>query len=527
MAISLSPQWIDSIRQIGVGIYPDSPLSLANRVFLLARVKNQKRLLVADAGMALDAARSDPQNDGGAAISGVSDNADIVARAVRALQDGLTLGDRGAAHYPCTAENLDVLAQLFPHLRPQPIGNRPLSFGLGDRLGIAAPGQLQAIAGSGFFPVLAQQSMRELNLTGRSYPEVIDAAGWGVFESGWLSGFGADGDHLKTPGDIRGALAAGCTMITLDCSEHLPPELGRLSDNEIAARYVELPLDLRNDWENRYLHAANPLGMLFTKETLRRQAVVYRAAIEHADRMYHDEIRTCGRRIDFELSIDETETVTTPEAHYFVASELARREVGVRSVAPRFPGEFQKAVDYRGDIAAFERSFAAHSRIAAHFGTCLSVHSGSDKFAVYPLIGELTRRLNNGRLHVKTAGTNWLEALRVLANEEPALMRELAAAARDGFAEARRYYHVSAEATDLPDPATLSDAQLPELLETDGSRQVLHITYGILLSARDSNGADRFRSRLYAALDLHEGAYRQALARHIGKHIELLGMGKE
>ena len=165
-------------------------------------------------------------------------------------------------------------------------------------------------------------------------------------------------------------------------------------------------------------------------------------------------IATLDRAVDFEISIDETATPTSPEAHYLVANELRDRGVTIFSMAPRFCGEFQKGIDYIGDIAQFERELASHAAIAVHFEYKLSIHSGSDKFSVFPLIGQYT----NGLFHIKTAGTNWLEAVRVVAKVNPSLYRRMHQYALDHFSEATAYYHVTTDINAIVPLGEVSDA---------------------------------------------------------------------
>src|SRR5699024_4847684 len=139
------------------------------------------------------------------------------------------------------------------------------------------------------------------------------------------------------------------------------------------------------------------------------------------------------------ISIDETETVTSPLAHFFVANELKAKDIEVVSLAPRFYGEFQKAIDYIGEIDRFEKEFEKHEKIANHFGYKLSIHSGSDKFSVYPIIAKYTQ----GVFHVKTAGTNWLEALRVLAVKTPEFYRRIHQFVLNNYDKAMAYYHIT------------------------------------------------------------------------------------
>lgn len=271
------------------------------------------------------------------------------------------------------------------------------------------------------FPVLAQQSIRELNLTGRTYNDVLCAASWAVFQEGYTSGFGADGDHLKTPEEVKMALDNGFTMITLDCSEHIDNKAASYSTSEIDKKYMEIDEIERKRLELIYLGKTLKLKdstlIVFNNEEFKRIVLIYLKAIKYTIDIYNSVIKSSGKNIDFEMSIDETLTSTTPESHYFVASELIAGGVEITSLAPRFCGEFQKGIDYIGDIEQFKNEFKMHVKIAENFGYKISVHSGSDKFAVFPIIGKIA----NGEYHLKTAGTNWLEAVRVIANKNPLL----------------------------------------------------------------------------------------------------------
>jgi hypothetical protein len=185
------------------------------------------------------------------------------------------------------------------------------------------------------------------------------------------------------------------------------------------------------------------------------------------------------------------------------------------SVAPRFCGEFQKGIDYRGDIGQFESEFAIHDKIAKHFGYKLSVHSGSDKFKVFPII----RRVSGGVYHLKTAGTNWLEALRVIAEKAPLLFRNIAAFALANLREAKKYYITTENVSAIPDLATLADNELPSLFDNEDARQVLHITYGLVLSDKKDNGEPEFKDDIYRILAQYEDDYYEALIKHIGRHL--------
>ena len=369
---------------------------------------------------------------------------------------------------PLNVKNSKVIRELFDFTRPKSHKGHDITIGLGDRLGLASAGHIRLLENYNVFPVLAQQSMRELNLTGRTYEDVLASAVWAVFREGYTKGYGADGDHLKTHEEVKYAVDNGFSMITLDCSEHISDGL--------------------------------------------------EAVVKFAEDIYNTHLR--GKDIDFELSIDETQTVTTPQDHLFVAEALKRAGVEVVSLAPRFVGEFQKGIDYRGDVAEFERDFRVHAEIAEKFGYKLSVHSGSDKFSVFPIVGKIT----SGKYHLKTAGTNWLEAVRVIADKEPVLYREMHLFALENLEEARKYYHITCDLSKIADITDVLDSSLPAYMDEDNARQVLHITYGLLLQAKNNDGSLRFRDRIYDTLKKHETEYMTALEKHIGRHLTELGV---
>jgi hypothetical protein len=211
---------------------------------------------------------------------------------------------------------------------------------------------------------------------------------------------------------------------------------------------------------------------------------------------------------ELEVSVDETETPTSPAEHLFIASELRRLGVHWVSLAPRFVGRFEKGVDYIGDLGAFEAEFARHVAVARALGPYkLSLHSGSDKFSLYPLVAEEAGEL----IHVKTAGTGYLEALRAIADLDPTLFREILAFALERYGEDKATYHVSADPGKVPLPDTLSDGELANVLDSFDGRQVLHVTFGSVLG--------QFGQQLKQVLAEHEEAHYAALEAHFVKHL--------
>lgn len=430
------------------------------------------------------------------------------------------IGDLHASVVQCSTPNAAILQELFPWTRPISLRERRTTIGMGDRLGRATAGHIRAARRYNCSPVLAQQSVRELDFTGRSFGDVVADASWMVFQEGFEAGFGADGDHLKNIPAIDTALAEHMPMITLDLTEVMKPEVADWSERQVSEAYAALPEDFRRRVETEYVEREFPLG----KETLRldradaeRCAVMYGPALDFAAEVdgYLRERR--GDAYDLEISIDETTTPTLPEHHLFIARELQRREVTVNSVAPRFIGEFQKAVDYIGDLREFETQFTVHCEIARGFGNYkISVHSGSDKLSAYPAVGRGTAL----RLHLKTSGTSWLEALRVIAEKEPALYRRLHSRAREYYPEALNYYHITADLRRIAPLESTPDDGLPAYLDHPDCRQMLHVGYGGIL------GDEELSAELFGALHVHEERYNERLVDHFHRHLAALGVEK-
>lgn len=428
--------------------------------------------------------------------------------------DGVSLVVASKSH-----KNAEALRKLFAFTAPQQVLKKTRTFGVGDRLGIATPGHLRVFKEYDAYPILAQQSIRELTLTERTYEDVLDSASFYVFRDGYKDGFGADGDHLKKAEEIEYALGLGFTMITLDCSEHIRGGVEKMTNEELAAACT-----LPDALSARYLGNSVTIEgekLEFDEWELRRCYLIYGEAIIFATDIYNKYFKDGAARADFEISIDETATPTSPLQHYFVANELILNGVDVATMAPRFCGEFQKGVDYIGDLAQFERELRTHAAIARHFGYKLSIHSGSDKFSTFALIGKYT----NGNFHVKTAGTNWLEAMRAVATAAPALYREIHAYALSMFDEAKKFYHVTTDLGKIPALDTLTDAELPVLFTQNDARQLIHITYGFILTVKNGDGSYRFKDRLYTFWRENEDVYAEMLYQHIGKHLKLLYEG--
>jgi len=415
--------------------------------------------------------------------------------------------------------NLSLLRKIFPFLNPSFCGLRP-SFGTGDRLGIATPAHLQAFAGKNIFPVLAQQSVREMARTERNWQKVLDDAIWGCFEEGYEGPFGADADHVKNIKELKEAADCGFTMFTLDPSDFISKDIEELNEQELNQLYNKISKNKKI--ENLYLNKKFKVGeqeLIFDEKLLRKIILTYSEALNHVVECYEFLKDYKKEKFDLEISVDETPTVTSPLAHLFIILELQRRGVDFQNLALHFLGDWQKGIEYIGDVKQFAREFSLHAAIAKNIeGYKLSLHTGSDKFSIYPIFSQETE----GLCHIKTAGTSWLEEVKVVAMKDPALYREIHRFALENFAKDRASYNLTTDLSRVPKIDKLSDGQLVDLFNKPDSRQLIHITYGSILKVKDNEGKYIFKDRIYKILFKYEEDHYRELSNHIKRHLELL-----
>ncbi len=476
----------------GYAVYPQSIILHGDALFALAREGIEKKLLILsqrdEALMDFEGERQAVENDGSRSTLLIC---------------------------PLSAANAAALRLHLPFTRPRTLG-LATSAGCGDRLGLATPGHIRALRDTGLAPILAQQSMRENARTHRTPQEVIDDATWAVLQEGWRDGYGADADHLMTTDHVDQCVAAGYTFFTVDPGAHVNNEAHSAEPARLAEIYAELPWDgleispdaLRARYAGQTFVLDDDLTLAFDDETLMRAAGKYGGAIAHTSMMYRH-LRDLTDDFELEMSVDETETVTSPEEHFFVVNELKRLGVEWISLAPRYVGSFEKGVDYIGDLDEFEASLAQHAAIARHMGPYkLSIHSGSDKFSVYPAY----MRQTGGVVHLKTAGTSYLEALRAIAGVDPMLFRAILELAIDRYPTDRATYHVSALLDNVADPATVEDEELAGYLDQFDAREVLHVTFGSAL--------DAYRDQILDVLRRYEEEHYATLQAHFERHFE-------
>ncbi len=410
------------------------------------------------------------------------------------------------------------------------------SFGFGDRIGLATPGHVAAMleAGAGMAPIFPQQSIREMTRTSRTPLQVMEDAVHGAEASGWKGGVGADADHLKTPADVDATASVGFTFFTIDPSGHVDQKADDYSENRVREKFADLTDEVSwiGGYQGRRIELSTGTSIELTEAACLRAAVKYGRAINQAVSLA-DYIRTvqtaANRDHEIELSVDETDQPTTLAEHYIIADQCLSRGMKLVSLAPRFIGHFEKGVDFKGDLAALDRSLADHAAIAKLLGPYkLSLHSGSDKLSMYASLAKAT----GGCFHVKTAGTSYLEALRVVARHDAPLFRRLIDFARERYNIDKATYHVSATLDSAP-----TTAECPAISElerhylecwksvpegrgfTNPGRQILHCTFGSTLT--DPTLGPAVKSLLAAHVD----SYTSILREHFVRHLRALSAG--
>lgn len=440
--------------------------------------------------------------------------------------DGATIESDGQTVKKCALSNKNRIAlqKLFSFTVPQVLGIHD-SFGFGDRLGLANGGHIRSLTIGDFKPILAQQSIRELTRTQRTAGEVMDAAVWAVFQEGYKNGFGSDADHLKTPEDSTMMLNAGFTMFTFDPGEHVDNNADNYDEQKLFSVVANLPWSDLSDtfpaaerrYSNKKFKISDDFVLEVNEHDFLRAYAKYGRAIAHIKKMYeHLKAISSGRPFEVEVSVDETESVTSTFEHFFFANELHRLKVEFVSLAPRFVGSFEKGIDYKGDLELFKSEYVKHLAITKYFGNYkISLHSGSDKFSVYKVIGSL----RGAHTHVKTAGTSYLEALRVVAAEDSKLFRSIYNFCFGLYETEKMSYHVSAVLSNLKPASGYTDKELLELFSSEDARQVLHVTFGKVLTEKTAAGY-LFKDKILNCLKENEKTHYKFLTNHFIKHIE-------
>ena len=376
------------------------------------------------------------------------------------------------------------------------------SFGIGDRFGRQGESLLAAImkadkVGVGITPVW-NKSHREHTIIGTTPAAVRAEADEAAKSMMREKDYFVDADHITLKN--VDAFIESSDFFTLDAAEFIGQ---RPSRDEI---------DNFIDGCVKYIDGLTVAGiednLLVTENVARTIAIKYLSAVKQAGRIYrHIASKKGVGNFVVELSMDEAEAAQTPVELFFILAAAAQEELPVQTIAPKFTGRFNKGVDYKGDVERFAREFewdlAVIRYAVEEFGLPrnlkLSVHSGSDKFSIYGAINKALRKFDAG-LHIKTAGTTWLEELAGLAlaeGEYLGIAKRIYAGAYSRLEELREPYLkvTDIDQSKLPSPEVVAEwngRKFAETLKHDTScgrynpdfRQLLHIGYKVAAEMR-------------------------------------------
>lgn len=374
------------------------------------------------------------------------------------------------------------------------------SIGIGDRFGHQGKALLTAIMkaeekGINITPVW-NKSFREHQITGTTPISVLMEAKKAAKELKWKGDYFIDADHVNLNSiDI---FLDSSNYFTLDVSDSLSKPYPEEKVKKFVKKYKKLIEDLE-------LPSFN-----FEKNGLEKVAKKYLPAVKEAKRMYN-KIVNIKKEDSFiiEISIDEVEDSQSPNELLIILCAVSDEEIPIQAIAPKFIGRFIKGVDFQGDTSQFKNHFESLLRVIQCIKTIfplmndlkLSIHSGSDKFSIYPIINELIKK-NKAGIHLKTAGTTWLEEVIGLVQsgfEGLEMVKEIYKKAYYRFDELSNPYKKVIDINQelLPSPQEVLKWSVDEMvncLRHDISnknynphfRQFFHIAYKIAAEMRDS-----------------------------------------
>ncbi|QDV61635.1 tagaturonate epimerase family protein [Crateriforma conspicua] len=375
------------------------------------------------------------------------------------------------------------------------------SFGVGDRFAHEAEAQLAAFEKLAAQDVIVSpvwnKSNREHTFVGSEPPSVMAAAKAAIESRGWSHDWHVDADHigLKTVDPFL-----PCSdFFTIDVADSIGKAPSDADLDAFVAKHGELVGTLELDG------LSEPLTI--TADDVRRVGKQYLSACAEAAEIYRYIADKKGAdEVIAEVSMDETDAPQTPPELLIILVALADQNVPLQTIAPKFTGRFNKGVDYVGDLTQFEKEFNDDLAVIAHavkaYGLPenlkLSVHSGSDKFSLYPIIRQAMNRTGAG-VHLKTAGTTWLEEIIGLAEAEGdglALAKEIYQTAYDHVDEFCAPYAsvIDIDRSQLPGADTVagwSGSEMANVIRHDQScpsfnpsvRQLLHVSFKVAAKA--------------------------------------------
>jgi len=415
-----------------------------------------------------------------------------------------------------------------------PLGR--ISFGMGDRFAHQGKAQLRACVlatelGVQVTPVW-NKSNREHTFIGTEPSSLRAEADAAVKALGWKKGYHVDADHIRLETVDR--FIAPSDFFTIDVAD----TIGKPAEPRDVQKFLEHHPEL----VGKIVIPQIDKPFQTTREYVEKIANKFLLAVQDAGKIYRHIAAAKGEKnFITEVSMDETDSPQTPPELLIILAAIADEKIPIQTIAPKFTGRFNKGVDYVGDIKQFEREFnddlAVIDFAVREYGLPqtlkLSVHSGSDKFSIYEPIRKALQKFDAG-LHVKTAGTTWLEELIGLAE-----------AGGDGLEIAKEIYAYAIQHVDefcapyatvidihkdkLPAANVVngwSSRQFTDALRHDQKnpaynpsfRQLLHVSFKV---------AAKIGDRYYNALKKHEAVIAKNVTENLfERHMKPLLLGK-
>ncbi len=403
------------------------------------------------------------------------------------------------------------------------------SIGIGDRFGAEGRAQLRALQQAGSLGVnivpVWNKSHREHSIIGSSPGDTRRAADEAVRACGWEKSYYIDADHIGL--DTVDHFLDSSNFFTIDVAGYI--------DKPAPPDVLSSFMQSMNRFTGSITIPGIAMPLVVTGDILSEIARKYLRAVTEAGKVYRYIAERRGEdSFIAEMSVDETAASQTPDELFLILAAVAREGIPIQTIAPKFSGAFLKGVDYVGNADGFRREFENDLAVLAYAvkefqlpeNLKLSVHSGSDKFSLYPIMHSALKRHDAG-LHLKTAGTTWLEEVIGLAasdGEALKVAKEIYAMALRRYDELCKPYlaviHINKEA--LPDPDTVNTWTAEEYVEAlqhdptkarfdSNFRQLIHISFKIAAEM-----GDRYRTLLADCRGrIESGVTKNIFERHI------------
>jgi tagaturonate epimerase len=402
--------------------------------------------------------------------------------------------------------NSKELIPIFSYLKPS-IMDKKISVGFGDRIGIASPAHVKISRDYDFFPVFTQQSAREITKTSRDCETVLHNSVMGIFQEGYGGSWGADADHLREEKWLNIMLDntyVPYTMFTIDTYDYI-----NLEENLSNLYLEDIKFKERLNKAKKYIGKSfNFAGykLTYTEDNIYSIVGRYYRSLDFLLNCFNL-IKNKIKKFDFEPTFDEREIDTTPLEHFYLASELINDGITFSTFAPKFPGLFEKGIDYIGDLDNFISELKIHGEIAGYFGNYrLSFHSADDKFKIFKYFREIL----GDNFHVKTSGTTWMESLRTVAEFNPDLFKRIINMILEKAEENSQDYHITLDYNRINN--YINNKRPVDLIDIKETRQFLHVSYGTVIN--------EYRNEILATLYSHEEDYMKNITRNYKNHFK-------